>query len=51
MMQRPLHCLRYSPGGCFLAGAGDESAVRIWDVDPESVTFGRCLKMLTPNKK
>lgn len=42
---QPFTALEFSTDGRLLAG-GSDSAIHIWDADPESTNFGRCIKVL-----
>lgn len=41
-----LNCISSAPDGKRIATGGDDAAVRIWDVDPNSPTFLQCLQAL-----
>jgi WD40 repeat protein len=38
--------LSFSPDSKHLASGGDDAAVRVWDVDPDSFTFRECTQLL-----
>jgi hypothetical protein len=42
---QPFATLEFSADGRLLA-CGSDSAIHIWDADPESTNFGRCIKIL-----
>ena len=41
-----VNSLCLNPTSKWLASGSDDATVRVWDVDPDSLTFGQCLRVL-----